>query len=66
MCTTYNVFLIWIVQAYMAPGVNDGGFLVCKFVFKVSSEGFMKTSHLFFPASARAASFADTYRRTYR
>lgn len=28
----------------MEPGLNDGGFLVCKFIFRVSSEGFSKTS----------------------
>jgi hypothetical protein len=25
----------------MEQGLNDGGFLVCKFIFRVSSEGFL-------------------------
>ncbi len=34
------LYLSAFAQAWTEPGLNDGGFLVCKFIFQVSSEGF--------------------------
>lgn len=40
MCIAERVPSSSEFQAWMEKGLNNGGFLVCKFIFRVSSDGF--------------------------